>query len=1109
MLSPFLHLHVHSAYSLSESTLRIPTIIDLCLRYRMPAVAITDTNAMFNAMEFSLTAAEKGIQPILGCQLDIALDDDLKQPCIFLAQTQQGYTSLIQMISAFYKGHRRLFFDDVQQMARDLIVLINPDIDAFQKFLSSGERHRVKEICLGFDRLFPERIYLEIQRSPDRSSPFEPFFFELADTYRWPLVATNPCYFADPSEFKAHDTLLCIASNTFLAQENRRRGSPEHWFKPAQEMRTLFHDLPDAIDNTLLIARRCSFFLQAVDKPSFPAFALPKNQTEDEELVKQAESGFSRKLDSAILPRYQKQDYPQTIESYKQRLKYERDTIISMGFSGYFLIVSDFLKWARRRNIFVSVRGSGATSLVAWCLDITNLDPIAFNLVFERFLNPERVSMPDFDIDFCQERRHEVIAYVQEKYGSDHVAQIITFGTFQPRLVFRDVGRALHVPGGRIHYICSLIPSQGQKPVSLANAIEQNEELQKLAKDPEFDSLFSIAAQLEGLPRHPSTHAAGLVIGNRPLHTLIPLYQNSETDIPLTQFSMKYVESAGLVKFDFLGLKNLSVMSRTQALIQKTDPTFDIQNVPLDDPETYQMLSQGQTFGIFQLEGDGMKRWIRELRPDCIEDIIALLALYRPGPIESIPDYIDRKHGKSFSYLHPKLEPILRDTYGIMTYQEDVLRIARELAGYTFGKADILRRAMGKKIQSEMDLQRIDFIQGCRRNGIPQSSAETIFDQAAKFAGYGFNKGHAAAYAILAYQTAYLKRHYPREYLASMMTLDSQNFDQLQKIYQELKRWSISLLPPDINLSQSEFALEDGGDIRYSFTAIKGVGGAMIKAIIANRLDHGPFTSLENLIERLLPLSVTKSQLEQFCYAGALESLSGNRAQTLEEISGLLQDVSMRQRGQNSLFQTPSQTSAVPDWSLHHKLTKEYNATGFYLSRDPFDPYQYLFQHSGVQSFTVDSNGSSLYILASIVSKTLRYSKTGQEMIILKGIEKDGDFFESFFMGKQEIPLHQPLVLLIEAREGRAACSKVLSVSDFLTATIKTIGLPVRHKRSVHDLYSVIRQVESGSTALALLAYTPESPPERIDLPQRVRVTPEFLNSLDALSITPQFLDYR
>jgi DNA polymerase III subunit alpha len=783
----FVHLRVHTAYSLLEGAIKIPDLAKLCVKNHMPAVAIADTRNLFGALEFSDKMASSGVQPIIGCQLGLVREGGNNigrgQPVnaepdklVLLTQNDEGWRNLIALVSkAHLSGEAgatpTVSLADVTERSAGLIALTAGPDGPVGRALLDGRVEAAEDMLLKLAKAFDQRLFVELSRlGQDSEARTEAQFVDLAYRHGLPLVATNEVFFSDVSMFEAHDALLCIAQGVTVAEPQRRRLTPDHRFKTAAEMRALFADLPEAIDNTLLIARRTAFMARS-RKPILPAFPVPEGRTEPEELTHQAQEGLAMRLDTQVFtPEMDEADRERIARPYRERLDYELGIITQMGFPGYFLIVSDFIKWAKTQGIPVGPgRGSGAGSVVAWALTITDLDPLRFKLLFERFLNPERVSMPDFDIDFCQDRRDEVIRYVQDKYGHDRVAQIITFGKLQARAVLRDVGRVLGLPYGQVDRICKLVPNNPANPVTLEDAIDGEPVLQQMrADDPEIGKLMDMALKLEGLYRHASTHAAGVVIGDRPLDRLVPLYRDPRSEMPVTQFNMKWVEPAGLVKFDFLGLKTLTVLQRAVALVRKDQNDFDLDRIPLDDRKTYDLMGSGATTGIFQLESSGMRDVLRRLKPDVFEDIIALVALYRPGPMDQIPRYIACKHGKEKpDYLYPTLEGILKETFGVMIYQEQVMQIAQELSGFTLGGADLLRRAMGKKIKSEMEEQRRAFVDGAVARSVPKAKAEHIFEQVDKFAGYGFNKSHAAAYALIAYQTAYLKANHPVEFLAA------------------------------------------------------------------------------------------------------------------------------------------------------------------------------------------------------------------------------------------------------------------------------------------------------------------------------------------------------
>ena len=854
---------------MAEGAIKISKLVDLAAKQDMPAVALTDTRNLFGALEFSQTATKAGVQPIIGCQVSVRREDvnnghgqagRLPEPdaLVLLVQNTKGYENLIHLVSkAFLETESgetpQITWADVEECNEGLIALTAGPVGTLGRQLLEGQRDKADLTIERLMSIFPGRLYIELMRHGIAAQErLEPLLLEYADRLNLPLVATNEAFFADEGMYNAHDALICISDKSFVAVHDRRRLTPNHRFKSSAEMVELFKDIPEAISNTLVIAQRCAFMVEN-RKPILPRSPKTGERTEDEALRVTAREGLEHRLVTQVYKSEMTEDERvAAAKPYRERLEYELDVIVKMGFPGYFMIVADFIQWAKERDIPVGPgRGSGAGSVVAWALLITDLDPLRFNLLFERFLNPERVSMPDFDIDFCQNRRDEVIRYVQKEYGRDRVAQIITFGKLQARAVLRGVGRVFEMPLGYVDKICKLVPNNPAAPVTLSEAIESDPELQRLRDtDDTVSRLFDISLKLEGLYAHASTHAAGVVIGDRPLEQLVPLYRDPNSDMPVTQFNMKYVEQAGLVKFDFLGLKTLTVLQEAVRLIAKRGITIDLLKLPFDDRKTFDMLTRADAAGVFQLESTGMRDVLRKLRPDVFEDIIAVVALYRPGPMDNIPSFINRKHGtEPIDYLHPSLEPILKETYGIMVYQEQVMQAAQILAGYSLGGADLLRRAMGKKIQAEMDAQRQTFITGASARGISKEKANEIFDTIDKFAGYGFNKSHAAAYALVAYQTAYLKANYPVEFMAASMSLDLGNTDKLAGFKGECVRLGIPVLPPDINRSDVRFSVDEG-KVRYALAAVRNVGEGAMAAVVAEREKRGPFKSLADFAGR-------------------------------------------------------------------------------------------------------------------------------------------------------------------------------------------------------------------------------------------------------------------
>ncbi|HEY6257266.1 MAG TPA: DNA polymerase III subunit alpha [Xanthobacteraceae bacterium] len=1016
----FVHLHVHSSYSLLEGALPIARLAELAKADRQPALALTDTDNMFGALEFSEKLAGVGIQPIIGCALAVDFADQeagmrptgnlpLARPrIVLLAAREAGYRSLMRLNSrAFLETppneppHIKLAWLAGEVQA--LIALTGGPGGPLDAAIAAGQGSLAAARCAALRELFGDRLYVELQRHGTAAERLaEAALVELAYAQGIPLVASNEPFFATRDDYEAHDALICIAEGRFVAETDRRQLTAEHRFKTRAEMAALFADLPEALASTMEIAQRCAFRprMQAPILPRFSVGADTAAVDEAEELRAQAEAGLERRLAAHGLAE------GRTADDYRERLAYELGVIASMKYPGYFLIVADFIQWAKAQGIPVGPgRGSGAGSLVAYALTITDLDPIRFGLLFERFLNPERVSMPDFDIDFCQDRRDEVIRYVQERYGRDHVAQIITFGTLQARGVLRDVGRVLQMPYGQVDKLCKLVPQNPASPISLKRAIEDEPRLQAARdSDPVVKRAFDIAQKLEGLHRHASTHAAGIVIGERPLAEMVPLYRDPKSLTPVTQFNMKWVEQAGLVKFDFLGLKTLTVLQTAVALVRKRGIEIDLLGIPLDDRKTFEMLAHGETVGIFQVESQGMRRALVDMRPDRFEDLIVLVALYRPGPMANIPTYCARKLGQEqIEYLHPKLEPILAPTYGIITYQEQVQQIARDLAGYSLAEADLLRRAMGKKIKAEMNAQRGRFLAGALERGVDAGVASTIFDACAKFAEYGFNKSHSAPYALLTYQTAYMKANYPVEFLAASMTLDMSNTDKLAEFRGEAQRLGIRLEAPSINRSGAAFDVV-GNTIHYALAALKGVGAQAVEAIVEARGTR-VFTDLTDFAGRVNPRAVNKRVLESLAAAGAFDVIEANRARVFANVDALLSSGQRaheaQSTGQSELFAGPSRPAlplaAVEPWLPAERLQKEFEAIGFFLSGHPLDDYAGALKRLRVQSWAefaraVKAGASGGRVAGTVVARLERRTRTGSKMGIIELSDPSGHF---------------------------------------------------------------------------------------------------------------------
>jgi DNA polymerase-3 subunit alpha len=1138
-LADFVHLRVHSAYSLSAGAIPIKQLVGLCKAERMPAVAITDSSNLFGALEFAMTCSAAGVQPIIGCEIAVErgspeggsrLGRALSEPdrIVLLVQNEAGYRNLLGLVSQSYlagetPSEPSISLADLAGACDGLLCLAGGSRGPVGRLLAEGQAEAAVGMLSELTAAFPNRLYVELTRHGTADEArCEPGLIELAYRHGLPLVATNDVYFPDRDFYEAHDALVCIAQGTVVADADRKRLTRSHYFRPAAEMREVFADLPEACDNTLVIARRCAFIPQP-RQPILPAFTTDEGVDEETALRRAALCGLEARLIALGL------QAEESVKPYRDRLEFELGTIIGMGFAGYFLIVADFIQWAKREGIPVGPgRGSGAGSVVAWALTITDLDPLRFGLLFERFLNPERVSMPDFDIDFCQDRRDEVIRYVQQKYGRDRVAQIITFGKLQARAVLRDVGRVLAMPYGQVDRLCKLVPNNPAHPVTLEQALAAEPALQQQRDtDESVARLITIALKLEGLYRHASTHAAGVVIGDRPLTELVPLYRDPRSDIPVTQFNMKWVELAGLVKFDFLGLKTLTVLARTLELLAARGVQLDLSALPLDDPAAYELLARGDTVGVFQVEGAGVRDMLRKLRPDRFEDIIAANALYRPGPMENIPRYIAVKHGEEKpDYLHPALEGILKETYGVMTYQEQVMQIAQVLAGYSLGSADLLRRAMGKKIPAEMEAQRQLFFEGAAARGVERPRAELIFDQMAKFAGYGFNKPHAAAYALVTYQTAYLKANYPVEFLAALMTLDLGNTDKLHIFRQESKRLGIKLLPPDINRSEVTFAVEPGDKpaIRYALAAVKGVGAQAMAELVAERNARGPFKDLADFSRRLDAKSFNRRQFESLAKAGAFDSINPNRAQTFAAAELLLRQASLaaeeRESRQESLFAGIDPSFAprpslplVADWPPVEQLQHELAAIGFYLSRHPLDDYGKSLERAGIIRWAdlpagLAASPTSRFKLAGIViDRKERTSGRGNRFAFVQMSDPSGNYEVTLFSeilqeARALLDSGQPLVVTVDVRSEEESLRLTAQKLETLDAVVAHAAAGLRvfvgEARALTSLKGVIARESGGRGRVTVVLDLPAREVE-IAIPGGFKVGPQIRAAVKSL----------
>jgi len=1127
----FVHLHVHSSYSLLEGALTVGRLAELAKADRQPALALTDTDNMFGALEFSDKLASAGIQPIVGCSLSVDFGDQearhpgqsMKLPrLVLLACNEHGYRNLMRLtslafldVAADQAPHVKL--DALKEAPGGLIALTGGPAGPLNLALAGGQAELAAARCSQLSSLFGDQLYIELQRhGRAEEKQVEPSLLDLAYTQGIALAATNEPFYGRRDDFEAHDALICIAEGRIVAEAERRQLSPEHYFKSRAEMMALFADLPEALASTVEIARRCAY-RPKTRKPILPRFTAPDGSAVDEnaELRRQADEGLTRRIETLGLAT------GCTIEDYRKRLDFELSVIEKMQYPGYFLIVADFIQWAKSQGIPVGPgRGSGAGSLVAYSLTITDLDPIRFGLIFERFLNPDRVSMPDFDIDFCQERRDEVIRYVQQRYGRERVAQIITFGTLQARGVLRDVGRVLEMPYGQVDKLTKLVPMNPAAPVTLSKAIAEEPRLQA-ARDaePVVKRAFDIAMKLEGLHRHASTHAAGIVIGDRPLAELVPLYRDPKTDMPVTQFNMKWVEPAGLVKFDFLGLTTLTVLDQAVKLVNRRGVDLNLSRIPLDDAKSYAMLARGETVGIFQVEGQGMRRALIDMRPDRFEDLIALVALYRPGPMANIPTYCARKLGhERTEYLHPVLQPILEPTYGIITYQEQVQQIARDMAGFTLAQADLLRRAMGKKIKAEMDAQRGVFLKGAVERGYHRDLANTIFDACAKFAEYGFNKSHSAPYALITYQTAYMKANYPVEFIAASMTYAMANTDKLAEFRGEAQRLGIKVEPPSINRSGVDFDVEDG-KIHYALAALKGVGRQAVEAIVEGRGDR-PFRDIADFAGRVNPRMLNKRVLESLAAAGAFDALDINRARVYAGVDAILATAQRQHEaaeiGQNDMFGGALAREKIPlpapePWLPAERLQREFDAIGFFLSGHPLDDYAAALKRLNVQSWTAFANSvkqgaTAGRVAGTVVARAERRTKTGNRMGILEFSDPSGHYEAVIFQEglTQYRDLLEPgsavlLFLTAEAQgdDVRARIQTVEPLDQAAEKLQKGLRILVSSDRPIE---SVSKRLEpKGDAEIILVLMLDKDTDVEVKLPGRYKVSPQIASAIKAV----------
>ena len=1095
-MKTFVHLRQYSNYSLLESSFKINEIINLCKEHRMPAIALTDKQNLFGAFEFSLEAQKNGIQPILGIDLKLEKTDDLELPSniLLLIKNYEGYKNIINLMTKHYSNDENniINFDDLKKNNEGLICLSGGVNGPIGKSILSKNKSTSEKILKDLNSIYNENFYLEFTRSGlEDEKIIENFFLSCANKFNVPIVATNNNYFTNSEMHEATDALLCIKNVEKLSNSKRDSISKEFFFKSSSEMEKVFHDIPESVANTLIIAKKCSFMLES-SKPRLPKF-LDSTLDENNELYKLSHEGLNKK----ILNINKKEISSFDKKKYQERLNYEINIIKKTGYSGYFLIVSDFISWAKNQNIPVGPgRGSGAGSLVAWTLGITDLDPIKYDLLFERFLNPDRVTLPDFDIDFCQDKRDKVLKYIVKKYGKKKVSQIITFGTLQSRNVLRDVGRVLELPYSQVDSIAKMIPYNPANPISLKDAINNEIKLQELKKsDDSVSKLLNISLKLEGLYRHASTHAAGIVIGDQNLDEKIPFFKDDpKTGLPVTQFSMKFIEKAGLIKFDFLGLKTLTIIHKTCELINNN--TIDINSISLNDTNTFDLLKKGNTIGCFQLESKGVREYLKKLSPDKFEDIIAMISLYRPGPMEYIENYIKRKHGKEdIIYLHPKLESVLSETYGITIYQEQVMKIAQTLAGFSLSQADTLRWAIGKRKRSLMSSLKKDFIEGCVKNNVKEYQAESIFKQVETFAGYGFNKSHAAGYALIAYRTAFLKANFPVEFMTASINYELNNTDKINCYLDDCKSMNIEILKPNINYSSSLFTIEldtqNKKTIRYGLSALKNVGTSGTLKIVNERKKNGNYKNIDDFCNRLKDENINIRQLEFLIKSGSFDDLEKNRSKLFNNINKIVQVI--RDNGknidQNNLFANNIEGNnnvinlnySGKKWTKSATLNFEYEALGLYLSQHPLKDFDIFLKKNNFLTYeeieksmiNVRNEEKKFFKIAALpIDIKERTSKKGNKYAYAQFSDTTSNFEAIIFSdvlnsSNELIKNHDLLLLTLEVIKNDNNISlraqEVLSLRKFINESNKKIKVLADEKININDLKEHLNKYKNDS----------------------------------------------
>ncbi len=1093
----FNHIKIHTQYSICEGAIKIEELKNFCKDNKINSVGLSDTSNLCGSLEFSENISKAGSQPIIGTQINFTYENTTGLlPIIALNKT--GYKRILELSSQSYllndsTSEPRLNISELFKLTEGIVVLSGSINGLFGKLFYKGKIEDTKKLYKHLLSKFGDRFYIEIQRHGDNYEfEFEKNNLKQSADLKIPIIATNEVFYINKNMHDAHDALICIGKKTYINDKNRLKYSNQHYFKSSEEMSELFSDLPEALQNNYNLPFRCNFRPE-ITEPVLPNISSEKGGDADEILLKESEEGLKDKFFKIFNIDKVNLNKNENYSKYKERLDHELKIITKMRYASYFLIVSDYIKWAKNNDIPVGPgRGSGAGSLVAWCLSITDVDPLKFNLIFERFLNPDRISMPDFDIDFCEEKRDLVFKYLTSKYKNG-VAHIITFGKLKARMVIRDVGRVIGLPYGFVDSISKMIPFDPSRPQTLTQCIGNEPRLQKLIKeDPRVKKLTDLSLKLEGLNRNVATHAAGVVIANKNLSEEVPLYKDSSANLllPSTQFDMYSAEKAGLIKFDFLGLKTLTVINKTQKLINKKNINFKIENIKFDDRKVFELLSSGNTVGIFQLESAGMREALMKMKPSHLEDIIALVALYRPGPMSNIPIYNDCKHGKQKpDYLHPYLEEILKPTYGVIIYQEQVMQIAQKLSGFSAGQADILRKAMGKKKRAELEKQKEKFIEGAVNNGIKKDVAASIFLKIEPFAEYGFNKSHAAAYGIISYQTAYLKAHHPNEFFAASMTMDISNQNKLSEFFEELKRLNMNIVRPDINKCFANFQ-SSNENFFYALGGIKNVGYEAISNIVEERKKNGEFSSINDFINRVNPKDINKLQLEGLVKSGAFDTLDNNRKSIFESIPKLIQKskniFDNKIANQIALFNTDEsseQNLAVSknDWKFEERLTKEFEAVGFYISDHPLNQFKDIFDDYKIidfKKFKSINESKEGNIAATLLKIQERKTSKGNSYAVIKLTDLTSVFelfiFSDILELNRETLVEGNSILMTLAKNSiedenrfkRINVKKIMSLKNLYNKPISQIEFEITRHDQMKDISELIKN--EGNTAVKI-----------------------------------------